>query len=285
MKKNGNVNVIDKEFVSGHLKKRDENSSKDDYGRILLIAGSVGMIGSATLAARSAQRMGSGVVKLAMPKKVIPTATILSPETVFIKRKKVFDGLSEFDAVGIGPGLGVSRKTIELVKYVLENYQGNIVLDADALNAVAVSPKLQALMRKAAGRTVITPHLKEAARLLGKKSLKDVDRRMIAKVLTDTYGSVAVLKGFNTLVAFDEDMYVNPTGNPAMATAGSGDVLTGIIAALLGQGNDIYDAAKMGVFIHGLAGDLAKEKYGEYGVIARDILRMIPFATKLITEE
>ncbi len=284
MEKTDTTKIIDREFVSGILTKRDEFSTKDDFGRILLIAGSDGMIGSATLAARSAQRTGSGIVKLAMPKKAIRTASVLSPETVFIKRKKVFDSLSEFDAVAIGPGLGVSRKTIKLVRYILENFEGNIVLDADALNAIAVSPRLKALMRKAEGRTVITPHLKEASRLLGRNFSKATDRRQIAKALTDTYGAVSVLKGHNTLVAFGDEMYVNPTGNPGMATAGSGDVLTGIIASLLGQGVGVYDAAKAGVFVHGYAGDLAKEKYGEYGVIARDILRMLPFAVKLVTE-
>ena len=278
------IKKTDIEYAKSCFPKRRGDGHKGDFGKVVIAAGSKGMSGSCALASMSALRTGSGLVKAAVPKDIIPVLSILTPETISIKRKEIFKTISDYDALGIGPGLTVCRKTIKLVRFVLENYSGNMVLDADALNAVSVSQVLQSLLRKASDRVIITPHLGEAARLLGKKSLKGIDRTLIADALSTSYGCTVVLKGRESLVCCGKEMYVNTTGNPGMATAGSGDVLTGIITSLLGQGMDTLQAARAGVFVHGLAGDFACEKRGEYGMTARDIAYMIPKSIKLITE-
>ncbi|MDR3294708.1 MAG: NAD(P)H-hydrate dehydratase [Clostridiales Family XIII bacterium] len=276
--------VITPEYLRGLLKLRPRGSHKGDYGRLLIVAGSPGMAGAAVLCARGAYRSGAGLVKISIDETLFPVLHGGAAEATCMGRDFPEGCPEGFDAAAAGPGLGDTRETAALVRMILRTYKGTLVLDADALNAIAGDRGLQAELRLLAGRTVVTPHAGEAARLLGADIGADGGARIAAAVkLAEITGAVAVLKGADSLVVSpDGEMMVNRTGNPGMATGGSGDVLTGIIASLAGQGLRPFDAAAAGVHIHGRAGDLAAEKYGEYGMTAADVAEMTAFAIKEI---
>ncbi|MGN1412660.1 MAG: NAD(P)H-hydrate dehydratase [Anaerovoracaceae bacterium] len=292
--------IISAELVQNSIRKRKREIHKGHCGRILLVAGSEGMMGAAVLSCRSALRSGGGLVQLAVPNELFPVAQAAVPEATCRPRSFSAGDLARYDAVAAGPGLGTDRESVETVRYLLECYEGNLVLDADALNVIAESENhLMDLVRNRKGQTIITPHPGEAGRLLQMPEITGVTdsvRRMdFAKKLAERTGAVAVLKGAETIVATPGgDSYTNTTGNPGMATGGSGDVLTGMIAGLWGQKQACEDgglrrlaaweAAVCGVFLHGLAGDLAAEALGEYGMIAGDIAEKIPFAIRQILE-
>ncbi|MBR6529509.1 MAG: NAD(P)H-hydrate dehydratase [Firmicutes bacterium] len=279
--------IITKEFVQTIIGKRDREIHKGDCGRILIVAGSTGMAGAAILAARAALRCGSGLVQVAIPKDLFPIVQVGVPEATCLERDFESIDLSLYDAVAVGPGIGQSKDSIDSVKYILENYDGPIVLDADGLNVVAYNDLFMQLREKK--NVIITPHIGEARRLLAVNT-DGMERKEIALELVKKTNAVSVLKGHATVVAVgDSKTYINTTGNPGMATAGSGDVLTGIIASLLGQRKTGLktpitpeDAALAGVFIHGMAGDLAAEAIGEYGLIATDISYYTAIAIKEI---
>ena len=292
--------IISAEMVHNSIRKRKREIHKGHCGRILLVAGSEGMMGAAVLSCRSALRSGSGLVQLAVPNELFPVAQVAVPEATCRPRSFSAGDLARYDAVAVGPGLGTDRESVETVRCLLEGYEGNLVLDADALNVIAEPGNhLMDLVRSRKGQTIITPHPGEAGRLLQMPEITGVTdsvRRMdFAKKLAEKTGAVAVLKGADTIVATPGgDSYTNTTGNPGMATGGSGDVLTGMIAGLWGQKQTCEDgglrrlaaweAAVCGVFLHGLAGDLAAEELGEYGMIAGDIAEKIPFAIRQILE-
>ena len=199
--------------------------------------------------------------------------------------------LSRYNAAAAGPGLGDSRESVEKVRILLDSFDGPLVLDADGLN-IAAREDFFDLMRARGGRLIITPHMGEARRLMAKDISEKMTRRELAEALAEKTGAVTVLKGAGTVVAAaGEKTYTNTTGNPGMATAGSGDVLTGIITSFCGQrhsdGRPIepLEAALAGVYIHGLAGDLGAEEKGEYGLIAGDIAEYTALAVKKISEE
>lgn len=281
--------IITKEFVQNIIGKRDKEIHKGDCGKVLLVAGSEGMGGAAILAARSALRSGSGLVQVAIPKKLFPIIQVGVPEATCIERDFNKINLAMYDAIGVGPGLGETEESIEAVKFLLRNYDGPMVMDADALNIVAHKELFQ-LLKERKGETVITPHIGEARRLLGEDV---VNRELTVQKLIMKTGAISVLKGHATIVATDENKtYINTTGNPGMATAGSGDVLTGIILGLMGQckntnlgGERInaQEAALCGVFIHGRAGDLGARDLGEYGLVAGDIAYYTAIAIKEIS--
>lgn len=270
--------IITKEFVQTIIEKRDREIHKGDCGRILIVAGSEGMVGAAILAAKAALRCGSGLVQIAIPKNLFPIVQVGVPEATCLDRDFDKIDLGLYDAIAVGPGLGQSTESVETVKYILEKFDGPMVLDADGLNVVAYNDLFDLLRKKE--QVIITPHIGEAKRLLG--DIADT-RKETAEKLHKKTGAITVLKGHGTLVAIDDEKtYTNTTGNPGMATAGSGDVLTGIITSLLGQKKTIEDAALCGVFVHGLAGDLAAESVGEYGLIATDIAYCTAIALKEI---
>lgn len=272
-----NDSIITREFVQTIIGKREKEIHKGDCGRVLIVAGSVGMAGAAVLAARAALRSGSGLVQVAIPKELFPIVQVGVPEATCLERDFSKIDLSLYDAIAVGPGLGQSEDSIGAVRYLLENYDGPMVLDADGLNIVAYNNLFDILRTKE--NVVITPHVGEARRLLG-EILEN--REETALALYKKTRATTVLKGHGTVVAIaDDKTYINTTGNPGMATAGSGDVLTGIIASLLGQGKE--NAAMCGVFIHGMAGDLAAEEVGEYGLIASDIAYYTAIALKEIS--
>jgi len=271
-------------------KKRKEKTHKGDYGHLLIIAGSVGMTGAAFLASEAALRSGCGLVTLGLPeslniiaeKRLTEVITKPLPET---KEKTLSkEALSEIiallknkDAAAIGPGLSQNRQTKDLILSLLPKLNIPVVLDADGLNALAGK---SSILKKIKSPLVMSPHPGEMARLIKATSkLIQKNRKKVASDFAKKYNVTLVLKGYNTVVAHPKHKtYINKTGNPGMATAGSGDVLTGIIGSFLAQGATPYEAAKLAVYIHGLAGDLAAKEIGEVSLIAGDILAKVPEA-------
>jgi len=275
----------------GLLPGRRADSHKGDYGHTLVVGGSTGLSGAAALCSLGALRAGAGLVTLAMPESLrdIMAAKLTEVMTQPLPETKqgsistqalpeLISGIDARDAVAIGPGLSQQPQTQQLVRQLVPRIAKPCVLDADALNALV--GHTQVLPR---GRpSVITPHPGEMGRLIG-LSAADVqrDRERIAREFAVRFGIVVALKGHRTIVAnVDGELYVNDTGNPGMATGGMGDVLAGMIAALLGQHLAPFDAARLGVYLHGLAGDLAAERLGTVGLIASDLLATIPVAAR-----
>ena len=280
------------------LNPRKRNSHKGSYGRVLVLAGSPGLTGAAYLCSKAALRSGSGIVTLGVPESLNPimeaklTCVMTHPlpetkaSTLSNKGKKKIMKLCEsHDVVALGPGLSQQPETRELILWLIQNIDRNMVIDADGLNALSDNVNV---LQKIKRHSVLTPHPGEMSRLASLGLAKDVQKdrlntasqfvQSIQKKLNNEGKLTLVLKGDKTIVANSRKVYVNRTGNPGMATAGTGDVLTGIIASLIGQGYDVFDASQLGVYIHGLAGDIAAKKKGEHSMIASDIIEYLPDA-------
>ena len=278
--------IIDINYVHTVIKKRRSDIHKGDCGRVLVVAGSKGMAGAAVLCARGALRSGAGLVTAAISEELFTTLHTAQPEAMCMPRR--LSAISEtdmarFDAVAVGPGMGEAEENERIVRYLLKSCKGTLVIDADGLNTVA-GKKLLPEVRASEADIIVTPHMGEAARLLETTTERICarEREETARLLAEVTGGIAVLKGAGTLVASGSRTYMNTTGNPGMATGGAGDVLTGLIAGLAAQGLAAEDAAKAGVFIHGMAGDIAAEKLSEYGMLAGDIAEAIPSAYREI---
>ncbi|MDR0660743.1 MAG: NAD(P)H-hydrate dehydratase [Prevotellaceae bacterium] len=274
-----NYHYITLEDVEGLIHKRKQFSHKGVYGKCLLVAGSAGMAGAAVLAARACYRSGAGLLTVHIPSflgDVVQTAipeAIVSLDKVAVYTSAIPD--THFTAAAIGPGMGKHPDTREAFCRFLQTNDQPLVLDADALNILAENDNWVTFLPK---NTIITPHPKEFERLVGKwrNSTDRIDKQVR---LASVFDMVVVVKGARTTIALpDGSVWFNSTGNPGMATAGSGDVLTGVILALLGQGLSPRNAAILGVYIHGLAGDLAAEKVGEVSLMASDIVDYLPLA-------
>lgn len=278
-----NDSLITLAYVNTFIKKRERDLHKGNCGKVLILAGSKGMAGAAVLCARAALRTGAGLVRVSVPEELFPILQIGVPEATCITRERLFEDLTQYSAIAIGPGLGDDIKNGSLIKKIINTTDKPVVIDADGLNLLRDDP---GAMKNARAKLIITPHPGEAARLLDRKTAEiNQSRQLSARELAAVTGAVTVLKGAGSVVATpDGKTYINTTGNPGMATGGSGDVLTGVIAALAGQGLDPEPAAAAGVFLHGLAGDLASDRTGEYGLIARDIANMVALAIKSILE-
>jgi len=262
------------------LKKRSKFDHKGVYGHALLIAGSKGKMGAAILAVRAALRSGLGLLSVHVPKcgyQIIQTAV---PEAMaFVDgHEEYFTGqvdLKIFSTIGIGPGLGTSKETKKAFEEILKNFGKPLVIDADGLNILGEN---RDLLRLVPPGSILTPHPKEFERMVGTWQ-NDFDRMDKLKKLAIQLKSVVVLKGAHSAIASPEGkVCFNSTGNPGMATGGSGDVLTGILTGLLAQGYDCFEAAQLGVYIHGLAGDLAVSEYGMNSLIASDLVEFLPSA-------
>jgi len=278
--------LIDAAYVKTYVHRRERQVHKGNCGKLLIVAGSCGMAGAAVLCARGALRTGAGLVQVSAPQELWPVIHTGVMEATCLSRRTGDWDLTSYQAVAIGPGLGVKNENQRLIEHILTKYNGTVVFDADALNHLAENEDLMALAADPAGRLIITPHPGEAARLL-KCSTAEIaaDRVKAAKMLAKRLNAVAVLKGAGTVVAAPSgETYTNTTGNPGMATGGSGDVLTGMIAALAGQGLGPLEAANCGVYLHGLAGDLGAGYWGEYSLMASDIADSIALAIRQILE-
>lgn len=273
------------EEIKGTLKKRKKDTHKGSYGKVGIIAGSKGMTGANYLTSMAALRTGSGLVYSFVPEDLV---NIMSNKFIEVIVKEIPENnnilkqVKELDALALGPGLGISKNKIEMVRELILCYDNPIVLDADGINALANDPEV---LKERKQITIITPHPGELAKLLN-KSLNEIqeNRLYYAKYTSNKYKVITLLKGHSTIVTDGDLVYINSTGNPGMATAGSGDVLTGIIVSLICQNINGLDSAILGTFIHGLAGDLASLSKGEYGLIASDILEYIPKAMKALLE-
>jgi len=274
------------------LKPRATDAHKGDFGKVCIIAGSIGMSGAAALAGRSALRAGAGLVRVATPKSVLPIVASIEPSFTTIALPEdslgrisakainpILEAVSENDVVAFGPGVGISGELRSVLETLLEQNQLRIVIDADGLNNLA---GIKDWPIKLKAKLILTPHPGEMKRLwsgLFRETLPS-DRQQQAAQLAQQTKTVIALKGAGTVVTDGEKVYINKTGNPGMATAGSGDVLTGVITALAGQGLSNFDAAVLGVYIHGLAGDIAAEKIGQVSLITTDIIDTLPEAFK-----
>ena len=276
--------LIDLEYVNTVIKERPRDIHKGDCGRVLVIAGSVGMAGAAMLCARGALRSGAGLVRISAPEELYPILPIGVPEATCVSRDISRLDYMAADVIAIGPGLGDDGSNGEIIRTMLENYKKTIVLEADGINTRVRADLGQSLLNTEA-QVIMTPHPGEAKRFLEYFGL-DVNTKNREKTVDDLVvcsNAICILKGSGTLVAAPhEKSYINTTGNPGMATGGSGDVLTGIIAALTGQGVEPVDAARAGVFIHGLAGDISAEEMCETGMMAMDIANNTALAFKQI---
>ncbi|MEA3454495.1 MAG: NAD(P)H-hydrate dehydratase [Candidatus Caldatribacteriota bacterium] len=284
------TNIVTKEIVKSLLPFRATYSHKGSFGKVLILAGSIGMTGAAYLASEAAMRSGAGIVVLGIPRSLNPIMEAKLTEVMtlpLVETKKQSLGeeaeetilklMKNYSILGIGPGISRQAETQRLVRKVIEKSNIPLVVDADAIYALSEDPTI---LKKTKTPLVITPHPGEIAKLIN----KDVDYILnnqldITREIAQKYGIVVVLKGARTIIANKEgEVYINVGDNSGMATGGSGDVLTGIICSLIAQGADNFSAAITGVYIHSLAGDLARGIKGERGMIAGDILSQVPQA-------
>jgi hydroxyethylthiazole kinase-like uncharacterized protein yjeF len=281
---------------------REPTAHKGSYGHVLLVSGSRGKTGAAALGGKAALRMGAGLSTVATPASVLPIVASLVPEIMTeplaetdagtISSRALdygrFANIVEDKAVLVmGPGLTTHPETSQFVRAVVEQFDLPLLLDADALNALV--GQVDVLRKRKARSLVLTPHPGEMARLLGTSSAEVQRQRVeVAQKFARDFGLFVILKGHRTLVAApDGQVYVNPTGNPGMATGGSGDVLTGLVAGAMAQWpqDDLSTVLSLAVYLHGLAGDLAAREKGQQAMIASDILEALPRAWSLLREK
>lgn len=269
------------------LKPRAADAHKGDFGKICIIAGSTGFSGAAALAGRAALRSGAGLVRIACPESILPIIACIEPSYTTIPLpqdsqgriskkaiNQILTAADENDCLAFGPGIGQSSD-LQQILYRLLELQKPIIIDADGLNNLA---KMTDWPQKRNANLILTPHPGEMKRLwsaLFREPLP-ADRTEQAVQLSQKTKTIVVLKGAGTVVTDGNSLYINKTGNPGMATAGSGDCLTGILAALIGQRLTHLDAAVLAVYVHGLAGDLACQTKGQVGLIATDIIASLP---------
>ena len=242
------------------------------------MCGSRGYTGAAALSAMGALRCGAGLVYLAVPESIYAIEAIKLNEPVVLPMPEtqaeavglVQTLLPKMDAVLVGPGMGWNERTFAIVQTVLAEFQGPVVLDADGINVLSGHIDI---LRGRTGTTILTPHEGEFVRIGGELS---GDRTLAARKLAQSTNSIILLKGHGTVITDGVRDYINPTGNPGMAVGGSGDVLSGIITALLGQGLEPLEAAACGAWLHGAAGDICAKKIGQYGMLPMDMLNVLP---------
>ncbi len=272
------------------LQTRKPDAHKGNFGKICIIGGSIGFSGAAALAGRSALRAGAGLVRVAVPKSILAIVASIEPSYTTIALaednqgriskkaiNQILTAVEENDALAFGPGVGVGGELQQILYTLITQQEKPIVIDADGLNNLA---KITDWPEKLKANLILTPHPGEMKRLwagLFREPLPS-DRQTQSVKLAERTGTIVVLKGAGTIATDGEKVYINKTGNPGMATAGSGDVLTGCIAALTGQGLSHLDAAILGVYIHGLAGDIASRNKGQISLIATDIINALPEA-------
>lgn len=276
--------LVESRTVRPLLHPRNPFSGKRDYGSVLLFSGSTGMMGAAVMAATSAMRSGAGLATVHGPRGGLQIVQTAVPEVMYEPDRNdhfITDMTIHHNhqAIAVGPGIGVREETVNALEALLKNYKKPILLDADALNCMAKRPSLLSLLTP---KSIITPHAGEFDRLFGEHSSSEL-RLQKAIEMAKYYNIIIVLKGhFSAIVRPTGRVYFNPTGNAGMATAGAGDVLTGVISAFLAQGYSPEHAATFGVYVHGLAGDLAAHELGQFGMTALDIARYVGRAIRHI---
>ena len=274
--------LLTKKNIDELLPTRNPDSHKGTYGKILLLCGSRGYTGAAYFAAMGALRSGAGVVYLGVPESIYDIEAVKLSEPVIIPLPDqqgkmssaaisvISEYLPKMDAVLLGPGMGISEDVYRVVEYVLREFMGPVVLDADGINVLSGHTHI---LRSRTAPTILTPHDGEFLRLGG---LLSGDRQASAAKVAEETNSIVLLKGHRTVITDSNVCYVNQTGNPGMATGGSGDVLAGVIASLLGQGIAPLEAAACGAWLHGAAGDICAKKIGQYGMLPQDMVAVLP---------
>ena len=274
--------------------KRLPDAHKGDFGHVLVIAGSAGYTGAAYLASQAAALSGSGLVTLAVGRSILPILAVKLTEVMvkpfietkdwslsFLAEKEIIGFSEKCSAIAIGPGISRNIETQALVRSLISKLSKPIVLDADGINACVGHLDI---IKQSKAKLVLTPHHGEMARLLG-QDIGDIEknRKDVAQKFANEYNTVLVLKGHQTIVAGPAGgFYVNDTGNAGMATGGTGDVLTGMIASFIGQGIEPFTAAALGVYFHGAAGDAAVQEKGAISLLATDLLNKIPEVLKVL---
>ncbi len=296
----GQLFVQSAEELRGLIEPRAAESHKGSYGHLLVVAGAPGTTGAAAMAVRSALRSGVGLVTAAVAEPLVPILEAVSLESMTLpvphhdsgalgerSLELLLEAAAARSAMVVGPGLGRAPSTEEMVRSLVLDSERPLVLDADGINAFEGQASM--LAERAAGdreSVVLTPHPGELARLLEVPGAEiQADRPRFVSLAARETGAVVVLKGHQTLIADpDGDVVINPTGNPGMASGGTGDVLAGVIGALLAQGYDPRTASRLGCFVHGLAGDLSAERVGELSLVAGDLIEMLPQAFATLVE-
>jgi len=272
------------------LKPRPIDAHKGDFGKVLIVAGSLGMSGAAALAGKAALRSGAGLVRIATPKSILPIVAAIDPcyttiplpedDAGRISAKaaaQIINAAAQNDATAVGPGIGTTTDLRNVLETLLAQDGLNLIIDADGLNNLA---NLGDWPDKAKANIILTPHPGEIKRLWSPLIREQIpqDRQNQAVTLAQRTNAIVVLKGAGTVVTDGDKVYTNKTGNPGMATAGSGDVLTGIITALIAQGLDALEAAILAVHTHGQAGDIAAKTKTQTSLTATDIIQNLPKA-------
>jgi ADP-dependent NAD(P)H-hydrate dehydratase / NAD(P)H-hydrate epimerase len=271
---------LDIEHIKNIYKPRDPYSHKGDHGHALIIGGATGKIGAAILATEACLRSGAGLTTVHLLSGDNSAINTRCPEAMTIAGDElVKKNLSKYTAIGIGPGLGRDDIAFHLVSLVIEHYSGNIVLDADALNILSQNKNW---LNQLSANTVLTPHAKEFDRLFGDHA-NEKSRQETALQKSKQFHCVIIMKGHHSLVAFNGKAYFNTTGNSGLAKGGSGDALTGIIISLLAQNYSVLDASKLGVFIHGLAADIAIQQESNESLLSTDVSKHLGQAFKKLS--
>lgn len=281
--------LVDEGILKSVYKKRSLFSHKGSYGHALIIAGSYGKMGAAVLSARACLRGGVGLLTCYIPEKGIQIMQTAVPEAMCVTGDPLSPkesagwrtsiSLEKFSAIGIGPGLGTAQEQADILEETLRRFKKPLVIDADALNILAIRPELFALLPPS---SILTPHPKEFERLFG-KTANDFERLDLLREKAAQYQAFILLKGHYSCIACpDGHCYFNPTGNPGMATGGSGDVLTGLLTGLLAQGYSAREAALLGAYLHGMAGDIAASCHSQEAMVAGDIVENLGNAFKFL---
>ncbi|RKX69345.1 NAD(P)H-hydrate dehydratase, partial [candidate division TA06 bacterium] len=283
--------AIDKNLAKYLLPKRNDSSHKGSFGKILLIGGSKSYPGAIMLSSKSAVKSGAGLVYSAFPESLSRTISSYIPDTIKIPLKeteegsidlsnfkKIIDISKDMDAVLIGPGISDNKVTLNFVEMIIGEIDKPIILDADGLRILcnnSISIKTDKLL--------ITPHPGEAARILGINTNEINTRRLdFSRLLSDKFKCTVLLKGYKSIITNSNETYINLSGNSALARGGSGDILSGIITAFIGNGMDILNAAALGSYLHGLAGEIASENLSKYSISMDELIAIIPEAFKCI---
>ena len=277
--------ILDEKTVASLLPRRKRDTNKGDYGKAAIVAGSEEYTGAAYLAAAACLRAGAGYTALFVPENIFPYYVLKIPE-VLLKKFKNLEDLLSYDSIAYGMGMGVSRQVADGAAWLVEHFSGRLILDADALNSLAKYCSLEQVFARKKGDVLLTPHVKEFARL-SKKTVEEIlgSGFYAAKDFAAKHGVSVLLKNAISVIENGEKRFVNERGTAGQAKAGTGDVLSGVIAGLCASGRSAFDGGCAGAYIVGLAAELAGEKIGEYALTATDLISYLGAAFLRITED
>ena len=276
--------VLDKKTVAALLPKRKRNTNKGDYGKAAIVAGSEEYTGAAYLAAAACLRAGAGYTALFVPENIFPYYVLKIPE-VLLKKFENLNDLLVYDSIAYGMGMGISRQVADGAAWLIENFSGRLILDADALNSLAKYCSLADVFSRKKGDVLLTPHIKEFSRL-AKKSVEEIlaNGFNAAKDFALTHGVTVLLKNAVSVIENGEKAFVNERGTAGQAKGGTGDVLSGVVAGLCASGLSGFDGACAGAYVVGYAAEIAGEKISEYSLTATDLISYLGASFLGITE-